>query len=246
MLNAFLLSLLAGLATGLGGLLVLLFGGANRKVIGFGLGLSSGIMVIIGIKDLLGLSLQLTDYYIAIGSFAGGALLLLAMDVLIPHEFFFKERGVESKRHFDLMKVGMIMAFGIAIHNLPEGMIVAAGYVAMPVFGIMLAAAIAIHNIPEGIAVAVPLCASGCSRKRVFTITLLSGLAEALGAVIALLFLSFVPGILPILLGFAGGVMVYITMDELIPTAKKYGSPHAISAGLILGLIIALLLGYLI
>jgi ZIP family zinc transporter len=144
------------------------------------------------------------------------------------------------------MAAGVIMSLGITIHNIPEGMIVGAGYAAMPAFGIVLAIAIALHNIPEGVAVAVPLCASGCSKRKTFLITLVSGLAEPLGAVIAVTFLSFIPGVLPVLLGFAGGVMTYLTMDELIPTAQKYGSPHAIGLGLMAGLILAMIIGQMV
>ena len=246
MIDAIILSILAGLATGLGGLIVVAMKGVSKRTLGFGLGLSSGIMVIIGIRDLFGKSIELSNYYFAVVSFVAGALFILAIDVLIPHEFIFKEHGARSKAKSGLMAAGIIMALGITIHNIPEGMIVGAGYAAMPAFGIVLAVAIALHNIPEGVAVAVPLCASGCSRRKTFLISLASGLAEPLGAVIAIAFLSFIPGILPILLGFAGGVMTYLTMDELIPTAEKYGSPHAVGLGVMAGLILALLIGQLI
>jgi ZIP family zinc transporter len=167
----------------------------------------------------------------------------LAIDLVIPHEFFFKESGIRSERKSGLLMAGVMVAFGITIHNIPEGMIVGAGYVAMPAFGIALAIAIALHNIPEGLAISAPLCAGGCSRRKTLMITTISGLSETLGAIIALAFLSFIPGVLPILLAFAGGVMTYITMDELIPTAQKYGSPHAIGVGLMAGLILALFIG---
>jgi ZIP family zinc transporter len=74
-------------------------------------------------------------------------------------------------------------------------------------------------------------------------VTLVSGLAEPLGAVIAVVFVSFMPGLLPVMLGFAGGVMTYLTMDELIPTAQKYGSPHAIGLGIMAGLVLAMIIG---
>jgi ZIP family zinc transporter len=115
----------------------------------------------------------------------------------------------------------------------------------MPAFGIVLAFAIALHNIPEGVAVAMPLQACGYGRKKTFLISLVSGLAEPLGAVIAVIFISFIPGVLPMMLGFAGGVMTYLTMDELIPTAEKYGSPHAIGFGLMAGLVLAMVIGQL-
>jgi len=247
MIYPILLSLFAGgFATGLGGLILISLKEINKKILGFCLGFSSGVMIIIGIKDLFGKSIEMGNYYFAALSFIGGALLILAMDIFIPHTFFFKERGFESKEKFDMLKVGMLVAFGITIHNIPEGMIVGAGYLVTPIFGFILAIAIALHNIPEGIAVSAPLCAAGCSKKKVFLISLISGFSEPIGAIIALAIISFIPGVLPLLLGFTGGVMTYITMDELIPTARKYGHSHAISTGLILGLIITLLLGNLI
>ena len=245
MLNAILLSLLAGLATGVGGLIVVSMKKVSKRALGFGLGLSSGIMIIIGIHDLFGKSIELGDYNLAVASFIAGALFILAIDALVPHEFFFTEGGVKGEK-FCLMKVGIITAFGITIHNIPEGMIVGAGYAAMPAFGIALTIAIALHNIPEGIAVSVPLRACGWNRRKVLSVSFLSGLAEPLGAVAAVAFLSFIPGILPVLLGFAGGVMTYLTMDELIPAAHKYGSPHSIGAGLMAGLILAMLIGQMV
>jgi len=246
MLTAILLSVLAGLATGLGGLIVVSMKKVSKRAIGFGLGLSSGIMVIIGIRDLFGKSIELGGYYFAVISFITGALFILAIDILVPHEFIFKEHGARSKQRSGLLAAGMIMALGITIHNIPEGMIVGAGYAAMPTFGIVLAIAIALHNIPEGVAVAMPLHACGYSKKRTFLVSFVSGLAEPLGAVAAVVFLSFIPGVLPILLGFAGGVMTYLTMDELIPTAQKYGSPHAIGLGLMAGLILAMIIGQMV
>jgi ZIP family zinc transporter len=258
MLTAILLSVLAGLATGIGGLIVVSLKKVSKKTLSFGLGLSSGIMVIIGIRDLFGKSIELSNYYLAVASFMAGALFILAIDYLVPHEFVHREEGIRrhaedakhlpsrmEKKRSGLMAAGIIMALGITIHNIPEGMIVGAGYAAMPAFGIVLAFAIALHNIPEGVAVAVPLCASGYSKRKTFWVTLVSGLAEPLGAVAAVAFISIMPGVLPSMLGFAGGVMTYITMDELIPTAQKYGSPHAIGFGLMGGLVLAMIIGQL-
>jgi len=256
MIDAIILSLLAGLATGLGGLIVVSMKHVSKRTLSFGLGLSSGIMVIIGVRDLFGKSIELSNYYLAVASFMGGALFILVIDYLVPHEFVHREEGIRrkakaakqlssgrGKKRSGLMAAGIIMALGITIHNIPEGMIVGAGYAAMPAFGIVLAFAIALHNIPEGVAVSVPLCASGCSKRKVFWVTLVSGLAEPLGAVAAVAFVSFMPGLLPLMLGFAGGVMTYLTMDELIPTAQKYGSPHAIGLGIMAGLVLAMIIG---
>lgn len=246
MLNVFLLSLFAGLATALGGLLVIYVRRVGSKALGLGLGFSGGVMIVIAFLSLFFKALELGTYTTAVISFMAGALLILLLDVFIPHQYLFKERGFESKSKFRLLRMGLLLSLGIALHNFPEGAVVGVGYTVLPAFGIMLALTIAIHNIPEGVAVAVPLRAAGVKKSKVFLITLLSGLTEPIGAVIAMMFLAAMPGILPMALGFTGGVMVYITMDELIPIAKKYGHSHAVSIGIILGMAVALLLEALV
>src|SRR4030043_1326177 len=137
MLTAILLSVLAGRATGVGGLIVINMKGVSKRMLGFGLGLSSGIMVIIGIRDLFGKSVELGNYYFAVISFMAGALFILAIDVLVPHEFIFSEHGAGRKTEAAkqlpsrrakscLMAAGIVTALGITIHNIPEGTLVGA------------------------------------------------------------------------------------------------------------------------
>ncbi len=137
---------------------------------------------------------------------------------------------------------GVLLALGITVHNLPEGIAVGAGYMHTPRFGVFIAMAILLHNIPEGIATALPLCTSGVSKWDSFKVALFSGLVEPIGALAAALFLisfqSFVPGAL----AFAGGVMMFITLDELIPVARQYGHQHYTAVGIILGSIFVFLL----
>lgn len=242
MLNAFLLSLLAGLATALGGIIVCCVRKFSTKTLGFGLGFSGGVMIVIAFMSLLFKALEIGPYIIAVSSFIAGAIIMLLLDVFIPHQYIFKETGIKSEKKFRLIKLGILVSLGITLHNFPEGAVVGIGYTVLPAFGIMLALAIALHNIPEGIAVAVPLRAAGIKKRRIFLITLLSGIAEPIGAVIALLFLHTIPGILPIAMGFTGGVMVHLTMDELIPVAKQYGHPHVVSIGIILGMALAMVM----
>ena len=242
MLNIFLLSLLAGLATALGGLIGISVKRLSSKALGFALGFSGGVMIVIAFMSLLFRALELGTYLTVIVSFMTGAVIMMLLDVLIPHQYLFKETGIEDKKKFRLIKLGILVSLGIALHNFPEGAVVGIGYTVLPAFGIMLALAIAIHNIPEGIAVAVPLRAGGMKKRKVFLITLLSGLTEPIGAVIAVLFLTAIPGILPLALAFTGGIMVYLTIDELIPVAKQYGHTHAVSIGIILGMALAMIL----
>jgi ZIP family zinc transporter len=141
-----------------------------------------------------------------------------------------------------LISSGLLLAIGISLHNLPEGISVGAGYMHNPQFGLFIAMAIMLHNIPEGLATALPLSKGGAKRGYAFGIAVLSGLAEPLGAVLASLFLGSFQNLIPGALAFAGGVMVYITLDELIPSAREYGSVHWTSLGIIVGSILVFLL----
>jgi zinc transporter, ZIP family len=131
-----------------------------------------------------------------------------------------------------------IIAIGISLHNFPEGIAVASGYFHAPELGLVIAIAIALHNIPEGMAIALPLRVSGTSRLFAFRVALISGLMEPLGAVLAASFLFSMPGLTPYALSFAAGMMVFITMDELIPIAHEHGHEHYTSFGLIVGFIL--------
>jgi len=141
-----------------------------------------------------------------------------------------------------LINSGLLLAIGISLHNLPEGISVGAGYMHNPQFGLFIAMAIMLHNIPEGLATALPLSKGGAKRGYALGIAVLSGLAEPLGAVLASLFLGSFQNLIPGALAFAGGVMVYITLDELIPSAREYGSVHWTSLGIIVGSIFVFLL----
>jgi ZIP family zinc transporter len=141
-----------------------------------------------------------------------------------------------------LLKTGILLTIGISIHNLPEGIAVGAGFMHTPDFGIFIATAILLHNIPEGIATALPLCKSGMCRMDSFKAALFSGLTEPVGALLAALFLATFKGLIPFALAFAGGVMVFITLDELLPAAREHGHQHTTAIGIIFGAIFVFLL----
>jgi zinc transporter ZupT len=141
-----------------------------------------------------------------------------------------------------LLRTGLLLALGITVHNLPEGFAVGAGFMHQPNFGFFIALAILLHNIPEGIATALPLCKSGVCRWDSFRVALFSGLAEPVGALIAALLLDVFTNLVPAALAFAGGVMVFITLDELIPVAREYGHQHFTAIGIILGAVFVFLL----
>ncbi len=139
------------------------------------------------------------------------------------------------------MRAGVLTAIGIAIHNFPEGLAVFSSVVTgNRTFGVLVAIAIAIHNIPEGISVSVPIEAATGNRQRAFLYSFISGLTEPLGAIIGyiILFPFLTPTLIYALLAFTAGIMVYISLDELLPTASLYGEGHWVITGVGAGMIV--------
>jgi ZIP family zinc transporter len=234
-LTIILLSTLAGLGTGLGGLVVLVRKPGERLFVFF-IGLATGIMIMISFMELLYDSLKLSGLLSAAMGFIAGSLILFILDFILPHKHMSNEKGTINAKMF---RAGTLIAIGISLHNLPEGIAVASGYSYLPEIGLVIAIAIALHNIPEGMAIALPLRMGGASRLNAFRIAFLSGLAEPLGALVATGFLVVFPGMMPFALSFAAGVMVFITVDELIPIAHEHGHEHYTSLGIIVGFILA-------
>jgi len=240
-IHAWLLSLLAGLSTSLGCIIIIVVGKSREKFLDFSMGLASGVMLTVAFLSLVDKALDMNaGYYTVALGFALGAVSIMVLDTKIPHIFSFKEYTPEKEK---LVKTGFLVAIGITLHNVPEGLAVVAGYAYLPELGYLVALAIAFHNIPEGIATASPLCAAGMKRRKVFTITVLSGLAEPLGALIgSLLLMSPSQFAIAFTLAFAGGIMTYITADELIPTAHAHGHEHYVAIGLTVGFTLILIL----
>ncbi|UCB60803.1 MAG: ZIP family metal transporter [Candidatus Bathyarchaeota archaeon] len=234
--NIVLLSTVAGLGTGLGGLLVLIRK-PGEKLFVFLIGLAAGLMIMLSFMELLADAMQISGLFPAAVGFIAGLLILFILDFLLPHKHIISERGVIDGK---MLRTGMLIAIGISFHNLPEGIAVASGYSYAPRIGVIITIAIALHNIPEGMAIALPIRLSGASRWGAFRVALLSGLTEPAGAVIAAVFLSTVSELMPFALSFAAGVMVFITVDELIPIAHEHGHEHFTSFGLIVGFILTL------
>lgn len=250
---AFLLSLFAGLATGIGGLIVFFAKQPSKRFLSFALGLSAGVMILVSFGEFLvesrrvlteelGNNIGLMMMWI---SFFVGILLMWIIDRQIPsfenlHEVTHLENINQPKNSTKLMRVGLMTAAAIALHNFPEGIATLIAATDNPTLGIAIAFAVAIHNIPEGIAAAIPIYQVTRNRKKAFLMSLYSGLAEPIGAIVA--YFILMPFITPILMGqifaFIAGIMVFISLYELLPTTYAYGEHHISICGLIIGMAI--------
>jgi len=253
----FLLTLIAGLSTGIGSALAFFTKKTNTKVLSFSLGLSAGVMIFISLVDLLPeareeiysyLNDESLSFLITIIAFFIGVFITALIDKLIPecenpHEIHLAEEMEDKKKAIKckkLLRLGLFTAIAIAIHNLPEGLITFVGAVKDVSLGISLCVAIAIHNIPEGIAVSIPIYYATGSKKKAFVYSFLSGLTEPLGAVIGfVIFSSFLNGlIIGSLFAFVAGIMIFISFDELLPASEKYGEHHLSLYGIITGMVV--------
>lgn len=242
-IQPFILSLIAGSAMGIGGLVVLVFGRISDRTMGFLMGFAGGIMLSISFLDLFIKALSILSYLEVTLAFAVGGLLMMAIDLTLPHmEFVSWERGVVDSR---LFKTGLVIAIGVTLHNIPEGLAVCAGYACIPELGLLIAITICIHNIPEGMAITAPLTLAGVRKLKASALAFLCGLTTPIGSLMGtavLLSLGRSEHIIGWGLALAAGVMTYITVDELIPVAHEYSAPihkHMVSTGLLSGMILA-------
>lgn len=253
-LFAFGLTLFAGLATGIGSILAFFTSTTNTKFLSIALGFSAGVMIYVSMieifvkaKDALvnAIGMQLGNWA-TVGGFFGGILLIALIDKFIPkqsnpHELKTVEdmnQPAKAVQDAALLKMGTFTALAIGIHNFPEGIATFTSAIQDPALGVAIAIAIAIHNIPEGIAVSVPVYFATGDKKKAFKLSFLSGLSEPIGALAAYLFLMpFLNDIMfGVIFAAVAGIMVFISLDELLPAAKRYDESHLAIYGLIAGM----------
>jgi len=246
------LTAFAGLSTGAGSAIAFFAKRTNYRFLSIATGFSAGVMLYVS--------------FVEIASFFGGIILIALIDYLVPeaenpHETHPESEfaplhnpeinlaaaaaaSYSSSHHHKLLRMGLFTALAITIHNFPEGLVTFLSALEEPALGIAIAVAIALHNIPEGISVSVPIFYATGSRKKAFIYSFLSGLAEPVGALIAyfLIFLlaggeaGIPPGVMGALFGGVAGIMVYISLDELLPTSRAYGKGHDSLIGLLAGM----------
>lgn len=252
LLLAFGLTLFAGLATGVGSILAFFTSTTNTRFLSLSLGFSAGVMIYVSMIEiffkaqdsLISALGNEMGQWITVVSFFGGMLLIALIDKWIPkagnpHEVKKVEDMTQDKqKDRDLLKMGTFTALAIAIHNFPEGIATFTAALNDPALGIAIATAIAIHNIPEGIAVSVPIYFATGDKKKAFNLSFLSGLSEPVGAILA--YLVLMPFLNDMIFGilFAGvaGIMVFISLDELLPASRRYGEPHLSIYGVVAGM----------
>ena len=255
-LIAFGLTLFAGLSTGVGSALAFLAKRTNTKMLSAALGFSAGVMIYVSFVEIypkandslvaeLGLSV---GSWITALSFFSGIVFIAIIDKLVPsfenpHEVHRTEEmdmPQEAARFRNLYRMGLFTALAIAIHNFPEGLATFVSALKDTKLGVAIAVAIAIHNVPEGVAVSIPIFYATGSRRKAFFYSFLSGLAEPVGALVgyAILVSFFNDIVFGVLFASVAGIMVFISLDELLPTAREYGEHHLSAYGLVMGMMV--------
>lgn len=265
-ISALILTLIAGAATGIGGALVLFKKKISSDFLAGALGVSAGVMIFISMAEMFpesqemiaGTGLTHGEAFVLVAFFVGMGLITLidfaipeyenpheatglSLDSKTPAVGVLEQTGNEKALH----RLGLLSALAIAVHNFPEGIATFIGALNDPEMGAGITFAIAIHNIPEGIAVAIPIYYATKSKGKALLYATLSGMSEVIGALLCLA-VTAIFGIdltgggptFPLVMAAVAGIMIYISLDELLPTAEKYGKHHIAIAGVVGGMAI--------
>ncbi len=228
MLLAFLSVLSTALGVGLA-----LYVGRSERTIATGIGFSVGIMLLVSFLELLPAATSAASVTGVSVSFLLGMLTVAILHWAIPHTHLVAESGVFRRT---LIRTAYLVAFGLILHDVPEGFAMANAYIAAPSLGVLVALAIAMHNVAEEFAMAVPIIAAG-RRRFLYTAAFLSSLAEPLGALIGLVAVHLHAALNAVFMAFAAGAMVFVSVHELLPMSARYQKTHLFVLGAILSII---------
>lgn len=249
------LTTIVGLSMGFGSLVSFFIDDTNKRFLALSLSFSAGIMIYVSFMAILPEGIELIESYmghrgelIALAAFFGGMLITAIVEKLVhkfggdihSHHHDHDHHSHEDHDDEHLSKLGLMSAIAIAIHNLPEGLaIFTAGLKDISV-AIPIAAAVILHNIPLSIAISVPIYHSTGSKKKAFTYSLLVGLCQPLGAIIGYILLSqfFNDFVFGILFSIVAGIMIFVSLDELLPSSQRYEDHHISVYGAIAGMIV--------
>ena len=224
--------------TTIGGILGITIKKHSNKFLGFTLSFASGLMMAIICFDLIPEGLQISNLGILLIGILLGIIMMIFCDYAVQKKFTLKEKSNHKKEK--LLKTGIIVSIGLAIHNFPEGLAIGAGFEASIKLGLGLAIAICLHDIPEGISMAVPMKNGGMAKRKVLLYVIISGLTTGIGALIGAILGTISQEIIAISLGFAAGAMLYIVSGELVPEANTLYNGKMTALGNILGFLIGM------
>ncbi len=230
-------SLVGVIGTGLGGIITLSLVRPNKQFLSFLLGITSGLMIAIVTFDLLPEATQIGGLWIQVLGLTLGIIAVIIIEEFLPNQHTNHKRQNNS-----FLKAGILVAIGIAIHNLPEGLAIGSSFVFASEMGMKMVIVITLHNLPEGMSMATPLRIGGFSKTKVFLLTLLSGVPTGIGAFIGAILGNVSDYFIALCLALAGGTMLYITCGELIPNAKALHNGRASTIGIIIGFILGMII----
>jgi ZIP family zinc transporter len=210
----------------------------NVRALAVGIGFSVGIMILIAALELIPEAMTIMGRRATLAGVGMGAGIVWAAHVLIPHIHLVEESGIANKA---LVRSATLVVFGLVLHDVPEGFAMANAYVASPALGLLVALGIALHNLPEEFAMSVPAVTLR-RRKFLFVAAALSALAEPLGAVIGLAAVGIAPRLNAYFLAIAAGAMIFVSIHELIPMARRYRQTRSLLWGILLSALVYLLL----
>lgn len=234
-------SILAGLATVVGACAVVTLGRPGERILALFLGFAGGVMTAVVVFDLIPSALDYGSIITTSAGFMLGLVFMLGLDIIISLLPGLKNAEVSGVRQSRLLKMGYLIAVGIALHDLPEGIAIAVGYSARESLGMLIAVSIGLHNIPEGMATAAPLMMGGMSRLGIVLICLAISVVTPLGACLGLLLVAISPHFICLLLALAGGAMAFIVKNELLPESYRR-HPNYARLGFLLGVVLILFL----
>lgn len=224
--------------TTLGGIIGIIFKSTSKKFLSFILALASGLMMAIVCFDLIPEALEITNIHNTILGIILGIVIMIFCNILVDKKI--KIKSAQESSINKMLKTGIIVSLGLAIHNFPEGLAIGSGMEASVKLGMNLALAICLHDIPEGISMAVPMKAGGMSKRKILTYVILSGITTGIGALVGAIVGKISESIIGICLSFAAGAMLYIVSGELTPESNSLYKGKMTALGNILGILLGI------
>lgn len=237
MLRISLLGLFFGtIGTTIGGIIGVVSKRNSNKFLSFVLAFASGLMLAVVCFDLIPDALEISSIYTTILGIGIGIVMMIGCDILVDKKFNVSKMDTKSS----LLKTGIIVSVGLAIHNIPEGLAIGSGFDVSSKLGYSLAIAICLHDVPEGISMAIPMKNGGMSPLKVIFYVILSGIATGVGALIGAIVGNISTTVIAISMSFAAGAMLYVISGELVPESNKLYQGRTTALGNMIGFILGL------